>query len=423
MNKAPSVLGERVALPSKPRQAISAQRARQLNRVCLVLALLWVALVGFTLAPAPDDFQTYWRGAASVVQHGDPYFLIQGRQQPNMYIYPPLFAYLLAPLGWLPLRTGQLIWFGLNVLMLAALIAFCIRASRSVLARRYWGVLALLVVVAPPVRLTLQLGQVSILMALIMLGSFELAKRRPWLAGMLLALSALIKVFPAVLGGYFLLRRRAALWRGVVAGLAIVGISLLLHGPAPYSNYLTKVVFGRDYPYFGEHNVSLFGFWGRMFTPNEYGIALANAPLLARALVLGCALAALAVCAWASRGPDTEPAEQLRAGTWLCAMMLLSPSNGTYTFVVLLLPLLAALRVYEQTSQRRVLLWLAAGVVLLCWPPAWTDWQPWLYNHLHTGAGLFLLTPSFYGVFLTLGLFAWLARTRIPATPPSAAAH
>lgn len=406
-----------LALPSSVARE---RRARLLNCVCLLLALLWVALVGLTLAPDPDDFQTYWRGAWSVAHYADPYFLIQGRQQPNMYIYPPFFAYLMLPLGLLPLRAGQIVWFGLNVTMLAGLLAICIRASRSVLARRYWGVLALLVAVAPPTRLSLQLGQVSILMALVMLGSFLLAKRRAHLSGLLLALSCLIKVFPAVLSLYFLLRRRMALLWGVVAGVAIIGVSLLVHGAAPYSNYLAKVVFGRDYPYFGEHNVSLFGFWGRIFTPNDYGVALANAPLLARTLVLACGLLVLAACVWASLGRESELAEPLRFGAWLGAMMLVSPSNGTYTFVVLLLPLLAVLRVFELTSERRVLLWLCLCACLLCWPPAWTDWQPWLYNRLHTGWGLLFLTPSFYGVLLTTGLCAWLARTILANNPGKA---
>lgn len=394
------------ALPSSVARE---RRARLLNRVCLALALLWVVLVGFTLAPEPDDFQTYWRGAWSVVQYGDPYFLIHGRQQPNMYIYPPLFAYLMLPLGFVSLRAGQLIWFGVNVTMLAGLIAMCIRASHSVLARRYWGVLALLVAVAPPTRLSLQLGQVSILMALVMLGSFLLARRRAHLSGLLLALSCLIKVFPATLALYFLLRRRMALLWAVISGIAIGGISLLVHGFAPYANYLAKVVFGRDYPYFGEHNVSLFGFWGRLLTPNDYGVALANAPLLARALVIGCGLLVLATCVWASLGRESALGEPLRFGAWLGAMMLVSPSNGTYTFVVLLLPLLVMLRVFELTNNRRVLLWLCACAALLCWPPAWTDWQPWLYNRLHTGWGLLFLTPSFYGLLLSTGLWAWLA--------------
>ena len=393
-----------------PDEAAGARRARLLNRAGLALALLWVALIGLTLAPDPDDFQYYWQGAAAIARYGDPYFLIHGNQPAVAYVYPPLFAYLILPLGWLPLRAAQLVWFGLNVLMLAALLATCVRLSGSALARRYWGVLALLALLAPPTRLSLQLGQVSILMALVMLGALALARRRPWASAALLALAALVKIYPAALSGYFLLRRRGVLARALVAGALLVALSLLVHGPAPYSNYLSKVVLGRDYPYFGEHNISLYGFWGRLLTASDYGVPIADVPWLARLLTLGCAAAALALCAWASRGPTTALAEQLRFGAWLCAMMLISPSNGAYTFVVLLLPLLGAARALELRPDRRARAWLVVGAALVCWPPAWTDWQPWLYNRLHIGFGLLLLTPAFYGLLLCTGLLAWLAR-------------
>lgn len=385
-------------------------RARLLNLTALVLALLWVALIGLTLTPEMDDFQYYWQGAASVVQYGNPYFLIQGNQPAVAYVYPPLFAYLIAPFGLASTRAGQLIWFGLNVPLLAILIVASIRLSGSQLARRYWGVATLLVVVAPPTRLSLQLGQVSILIGLAMIGSFALACRRPWVPGLLLACAVLVKIYPVILGGYFLLRRRAVLWWAMAAGLAIVAAELLLHGIAPYSDYLSKVVRGRDYPFFGEHNISLYGFWGRLLTASDYGVALMHAPGLARALVLACAAAALAICVWISLGPIGALGEQLRFGAWLAAMMLLSPTNGSYTFVVMLLPLLAVLRHIELTGDRHVRAWLVVGAALLCWPPAWSDWQPGLYTTLHTGWGLLLLTPSFYGLLICFGLLARLAR-------------
>lgn len=385
-------------------------RERLINWAALALALLWVALIGLTLTPEVDDFQYYWQGARSVLQYGNPYFLIHGNQPTVAYVYPPLFAYLIAAFGLLSARSGQLIWFALNLPLLAALIVVSIRLSGAQLARRYWGVATLLFVVAPPTRLTLQLGQVSILIGLVMIGSFALARRRPWLAGLLLACATLVKIYPLLLGGYFLLRQRAALWRSAAAGLAIVAASLLLHGPAPYADYLSKVVRGRDYPFFGEHNISLYGFWGRLLTTSDYGVALANAPGLARALVALSAALALGLCIWASRGPAGELAEQLRFGAWLALMMLLSPTNGSYTFVVMLLPLLAALRQIELTNDRRARAWLVLGAALLCWPPAWTDWQPQLYNALHTGWGLLLLTPALYGLLICFVLLARLAR-------------
>jgi hypothetical protein len=119
----------------------------------------------------------------------------------------------------------------------------------------------------------------------------------------------------------------------------------------------------------------------------------------------------LAVCVWASRAAAGALGEQLRFGVWLCGMMLLSPSNGAYTFVVLLMPLLAVLRYLELNNDRRIRAWLIVGTALVCWPPAWTDWNPWLYNTLHVRFGLLLLTPAIYGLVIYVGLLAYLVRS------------
>lgn len=383
-------------------------RTRLINWVALSLALLWVALIGLTLSPIVNDFQSYRLGALLIRSTGSPY-LAAPPADGVAYIYPPLFAYLMLPFAWLSIAAGQQIWFLINLGMLAALVAISVRASGSQLAQRYWGVTALLVVVAPPTRLNLQLGQTGILIGLALAGCFALGRRRPWLAGLLLAFAALVKVYPALLGGYFLLRRRTVLAGALASGLAIVAISLALHGTDPYLGYVERVVFGFSYPYYAEHNVSLLSFWGRLLTPNDYGVALADAPWLARGLAFGCGAAVLAVCLWVSRGPAGPLGEQLRFGAWLAATMLLAPTNGSYMLVGLLLPLLAVLRYVEITQDRQARAWLVVGAALLCWPPAWTGWQPQLYNALHTRWGLLLLTPALYGLALCFVLFARLA--------------
>lgn len=385
---------------------------RLINLVALALALAWVALIGLTLSPLINDFQSYRLGALLIRSTGSPY-LAAPPANGVAYIYPPLFAYLMLPFAWLSIAAGQQIWFLLNLALLALLVVLSVRASGSQLAQRYWGVTTLLVVTAPPTRLCLQLGQTGIVIGLALAGSIVLARRSPWLSGLLLAFAALVKVYPALLGGYYLLRRRMVLAGALASGLAIVAISLLAQGPGPYLGYVDRVVFGFSYPYYAEHNISLLSFWGRLLTPNDYGVALADAPWLARGLAFACGAAALAACVWVSRGPASPLGEQLRFGAWLAATMLLSPTNGSYMLVGLLPPLLAALRYVELTQDRQARAWLAVGAALLCWPPAWTDWQPQLYNALHTRWGLLLLTPALYGLaicFVLLVRLAWYQR-------------
>jgi hypothetical protein len=405
---------------------------RRVNSVALALALLWLVLIGLTLTPHVDDFKWYWQAGRSFAETGDPY---RYKEDPTVgmapqpapdpkdkiapvfaYGYPPLFAYAMQPFSLLDYRTAQWIWFGLNMLLLGGLIALCMQLSGSALARRYWGILILIMLVAPPTRLSLQLGQVSILLAVMLVGCLAL-ERRPYLAGLLLAGASWIKLTPIAIGmRYALQRPRSVLWWTIIAGVALLALSLLAYGIAPYQYFYDSIVLGRVYPYAAEHNISFYGFWSRLLAHSLYAVPLVDAPTLARTLTVLSSLATLGLCLWATRAPSDQLGKQIVFCMWLCAMQLLSPSNGYYSLVALLLPLLVVLRYLEQRPDRRVRLWLILGTALACIPPTWSDWQPVLYNSVHVGWGVLVLTPSLYGLLIYTFLLAWLARSYRPTT-------
>jgi Glycosyltransferase family 87 len=398
------------------------RRAGTINRIALALAILWLILIGLTLTPEVDDFKQFRRGAVDLLQAGDPYATradpaAEAQRNPGTvdesgergFKYPPVFAYLFQPFGLLDHRQGQLIWFGTNLLMLGILIAQCIRMSGSLLARRYWGVVVLGTVLAPPTRLSLQLGQVSILMALLLVAVILLARRRPALAGLLLTLASMIKLYPALLGVYFLLRgpRRVAWW-SLAWAIALVAAFLPIYGIQHYRTFADVVILSSNHPYTAEFNLSLVAFWTRMLAPSPYAVPLLDAPLLARALTIVSSLLVLGVCLFIGRRGDGDQKGLLEYSLWLCAMLILSPINGSYNLVLLLLPLLAVLGMQEQAPDRRTRNWLILGTALACFPPAWSDGFPAVYNAVHVGWGTLVLTPAFYGLLVYIGLLAWL---------------
>jgi hypothetical protein len=410
------------------------RRAGPINRIALALAIGWLMLIGLTLTPEVDDFRQFRRGAIDLLQAGDPYatradLAAEAQRQPGTvdesgergFKYPPLFAYLFQPFGLLDHRLGQVLWFGINVLMLGALIALCIRMSGSLLARRYWGVVVLGTVLAPPTRLSLQLGQVSILMALLLVGAGLLARRRPWLAGLLLTLASIIKLYPALLGVYFLLRgpRRVAWW-SLAWVIALVALFLPIYGFQHYRTFAEVVILSSNHPYTAEFNLSLNAFWYRIFTPSPYAVPLLDAPLLARGLTILSSLVVLCVCLLARRRGDDDESRLLEYSLWLCAMLILSPINGSYNLLLLLLPLLVILGRLERAPDRRTRNWLIAGAALACWPPAWSDGLPAVYNAVHVGWGTLALTPAFYGLVIWVGLLAWLIRSTTVSSQQSA---
>ena len=106
-------------------------------------------------------------------------------------------------------------------------------------------------------------------------------------------------------------------------------------------------------------------------------------------------------------------------------MLLLTPANGYYNLVLLLLPCLAILRYLELSADRHVRTWLVIATALVCIPTGWTSAHPWLYQTLHIGWGLLVLTPPLYGLLLYFIVSVQLARrftgglpVPAPATSP-----
>lgn len=379
-----------------------------LNTTALVLALVWLALIGLTIAPDVSDFQDYWQGTTDLLHTGDPY-----TTQPG-YIYPPLFVYLMLPFGWFPHDPGQQVWFGLNLLVLAGLIALCIRASGSLLARRYWGVVALGTALVPPTRLCLQLGQVGLLMALLLVGSFVLAPRRHALAGLLLATASMIKLQPALAGLHYLVRppRRVAAW-GVAMGFLLLLLTVLPVGTAHYTSYFSTVVQSGSYSYASEHTISLHAVGSRLFTHSRFVLPPLEMPILATVFSGLGSVVLLAVGVWVGSAPLNETGTFLMYSFWFCGMLLIWPANGYYNLTTLLLPVLAIVRFLEQSPDRSVRALLVIAIALVCIPPGWSNIHPVLYQTTHVGWGVLLLTPAFYGVLLLAGLLAVLVRRTI----------
>ena len=389
----------------------------------LYLIIASFVVLGYyaALTPQTDDFDVYYNAAQSLRTTGNPYI---GSPE---YIYPPLLAWLTLPLTLFPLDVAQHCWFGINVVLLAVLIWACLRTCGNATIRPYWGPITLAVVLAPGTGICLRFGQVGILLALLSVGVFAL-ERRPALAGLVLALASLIKLYPGVLG-FALLRRRsfAALVWAVIAAIAVTILSFVPHGFTPYARYLANPLPRQAFFAAAEFNTSIYGLLTRLFSVSQFTVPVANLPWLAQLLALVAAVPVVVACFAVTRPSgtggqvsgvrgraafrhSTSLAMQAQSSLWLCAALLLAPLNGCYNLMLLLFPLLTVLRYVDETGERWPLRPLAISLVLLWFPPLWADGLrtlPWLYRALHTGWGALLLVPPLYGVLV---LFVVLVR-------------
>ncbi|WP_425308611.1 glycosyltransferase 87 family protein [Ammonicoccus fulvus] len=205
-------------------------------------------------APAMADFEVYIRAARSFVAHEPLYAAAEG-QWP--FLYPPFAAILALPLGLWPRGLVQFLWLALTV---AGLLALLHRLRLRGWHIAFAAITALFL--AGPLRSTIGLGQVSILLMVMCL--LDMAPGRglliDWLdrvsggrfasrdrlvpAGVLIGIATAIKLTPGLFIPllWFSGRRRAA----VVASLTTVAATALgfIVSPRQSVQYWTQVALG-----------------------------------------------------------------------------------------------------------------------------------------------------------------------------------
>jgi len=148
------------------------------------------------------DFAVFYQSWHLVVTgHGAEIY----RDSPDRYLYAPGFAWLLAPLGFLPQKTALAIWclakaaaFGAIVNMLSSEMTARLKGSWLAAGLAAWGAL----IVAKPVLIDFQYGQVNLFIVAAcvwaLLGHFD--SRKPSSIDALrwgvVAVAALAKIFP-----------------------------------------------------------------------------------------------------------------------------------------------------------------------------------------------------------------------------------
>jgi hypothetical protein len=178
------------------------------------------------------DLTVYTEAGAAFFDGRPPYAV--SNQRGWTYVYPPLFAMVMAPLHVLPSQDQVLIWFVISLLLCWGCIFECgrtlqyIRVKDNHAAQRYttwypWLGIAAVFAAALPTLNCLQRGQVGILkLYLLLLGlRLVLSGRRYWtrlLGGVVLALPIVLKIVPLLPVGFLVFVQLASWlksrWRG-----------------------------------------------------------------------------------------------------------------------------------------------------------------------------------------------------------------
>ena len=233
-------------------QSSEARRKRRLTYIIIIIAMSIWGLTDVRRRASLEhthrtDITVFTTAGAAFFDDRDPYAVKSPRGW--QYNYPPLFAIAFAPLSKLQTTTAAIIWFGINIAMgfgcyfearkLTALLGAEL-APRG--PRPAWLWIAPAVALLFPTLNCLQRGQVGVLLVYLLMLGLRITVQKPnatgaFLGGLVVALAAVIKLFPILpacflLGqlGTLLLTRRggeralsrvAGAGAGLVAGLVL----------------------------------------------------------------------------------------------------------------------------------------------------------------------------------------------------------
>jgi alpha-1,2-mannosyltransferase len=299
-------------------------------RIVWILFGLAVAAIVFVvkIAHRMPDYEVYRTAAGRVLSAEPLYRESDGHWQ---FKYLPAFAVVTSPLAVVPDRVARAVWFGVSVGLLVVLL----RASASLIPDRLYSrrllIAATFVLLAKFYAHELELGQVNILMAALVVGAASSMKRgNEALAGALIGCAIVVKPYALLLAPYVVARRRLG---SVLVLVAVLAAALILpaavYGVEENERLLTdwwETVTGATAPNLNNpNNVSALSVFTRALGPGG------AAPILAAITIGG--LLSTAVLVFVRRRPISSP-EGLEVGLLLTTMPIISPQGWDYVFLV-----------------------------------------------------------------------------------------
>ncbi len=147
------------------------------------------------------DLQVYRFGATRMWHGHDLYSVgLTGNTRVLLFIYPPFAALCFLPLVFIGEPTVQILWLALNCFLICYAIWLMLKSMGLSGARGLWSLAALLVGLVgwlEAFRLSLQLGQINIVILALVVIDLLLPAQRKW-AGVAIGLAAGIKLTPAL---------------------------------------------------------------------------------------------------------------------------------------------------------------------------------------------------------------------------------
>ena len=294
--------------------------------------------------------------------------------------HPPFSMVVSLPLGFVSYRSGAMVWFAFTIALLfglAALLNAAVHHRES--PKRSTGVLWFfaLLLLWPPVLYNLEKGQWSVpLTILLTIGWHALAAGRLRAAAMWTGAAAALKVFPLVIGGFFLLRYvRATAWF-VATAVVLTSIPLVWLGFTAFGDFVRES--RMNMPYWESYPLvmlSIHGALARLFVGGQWARPLVHAPVAATVIEVALVVGLLGLVTWITvRTTRHRVDHSLTFCAWVVLLPMLNPQSLGHNAVLLALPLVVVGRALAHDGAH-LHRWAWAMALALISVPKQTVWR------------------------------------------------
>ncbi|HYK63696.1 MAG TPA: glycosyltransferase family 87 protein, partial [Patescibacteria group bacterium] len=253
----------------------------------------------------------------------------------------PTFLLCFEPLTYLRPRPAFWTWTAINACALA-IAMYLLLAHRSGLSARTAWLLAGLMLMSAPLNLNFYWGQSQLIILMLLVSAMRAMEReRDGTAGLLIAVAALLRAYPILLVGYFMLRRK---WRAVAFALAGIGVGLLatvaMLGLAQTLSYVHGAAWVAGYSMMSRFdNLSLGPFVSRTFWALTGTAPGSSADWIRRAIVTIADVAVLGIAIRATLADAGRDDPDWRIySLWIATAIVLSPVGWHHYLVLLAIP-------------------------------------------------------------------------------------
>jgi hypothetical protein len=321
--------------------------------------------------------------------------------------HPPFVALLFLPMALLPYTAAVLLWSGISLALYLWSGSIVLRQLQIVLRTEWKAALVGAALAWYPFQGHIALGQISLLIVFLLIAAWAaLRNRRNIVAGALVGLACLIKLFPGFILLYLMLHRK---WEALVAAFVTLTAGGLLTwalvGSQDILAYFTQIAPSNAQDYYTfPINVSIAGGISRLFMEGPWVEPIIHSPTVTTILMVlshGVIITLLAI--FIRRSNQVNGGGDAGYAVTCIVMLLVSPITWAHIFPLLMLPLGIFLKNIQEKPSSGLQLMGILTFMLVSLPGLGTGYALMRYfepDRIPWYAGLILLYPT-VGLILT----------------------